>query len=198
MRYLGTCEQVIAWLSDYLDEDLDGESGIEVERHLRGCGTCQAFANSLRRRVKEGSARGQFPCAPRVPLAHQQGHCRICFQVYPMSGPAYHGRNAAKLRLQARCGPGVPILKYDLRYSKEATGISMVAVPMKSMGSDSASSSMERMSPSRPLMSVISSSSSGLYRSGPGRRPRAGRGAGQTDQSPGRCAAGRTRSRCIG
>jgi len=43
MRYLGTCEQVIAWLSDYLDEDLDGESGVEVEKHLRGCGSCQAF-----------------------------------------------------------------------------------------------------------------------------------------------------------
>jgi predicted anti-sigma-YlaC factor YlaD len=52
MRNLGTCERVMAQLSDYLDEDLDGESGVEVEKHLRGCGPCQAFADSLRRIIE--------------------------------------------------------------------------------------------------------------------------------------------------
>ena len=52
MRNLGTCERVMARLSDYLDEDLDEESGVEVEKHLRGCGTCQAFADSLRQIIE--------------------------------------------------------------------------------------------------------------------------------------------------
>ena len=42
----------MARLSDYLDEDLDGESAVEVEKHLRACGTCRAFADSLRRIIE--------------------------------------------------------------------------------------------------------------------------------------------------
>jgi predicted anti-sigma-YlaC factor YlaD len=52
MRYLGTCEQVMAWLSDYLDEGLDARTGVEVEKHLRACGTCLAYADSLHRIIE--------------------------------------------------------------------------------------------------------------------------------------------------
>jgi len=50
--YPGTCEQVMTRLSDYLDEDLDREAGVEVARHLGACGTCLAFADSLRRTIE--------------------------------------------------------------------------------------------------------------------------------------------------
>jgi predicted anti-sigma-YlaC factor YlaD len=50
--YLGTCAQVMARLSDYLDEDLDAKASVEVETHLRECGSCLAYADSLRRTIE--------------------------------------------------------------------------------------------------------------------------------------------------
>jgi anti-sigma factor RsiW len=48
----GACEQVVAWLSDYLDEEMDAAAALEVERHLRRCGACLAYADSLRRTIE--------------------------------------------------------------------------------------------------------------------------------------------------
>ena len=42
----------MARLSDYLDEDLDAATGVEVEKHLRACSTCLALADSLRRTIE--------------------------------------------------------------------------------------------------------------------------------------------------
>ena len=42
----------MARLSDYLDEDLDAETGVEVEKHLRACGICLAFAHTLRQTIE--------------------------------------------------------------------------------------------------------------------------------------------------
>lgn len=50
--YLGNCEQVMAQISDYLDGDLDAETAVEMERHLRQCGSCLAYADSLRRTIE--------------------------------------------------------------------------------------------------------------------------------------------------
>jgi anti-sigma factor RsiW len=52
MRHLSACEQVTAWLSDYLDEDLDTGTAAEVEKHLRVCVRCLALADSLRRTIE--------------------------------------------------------------------------------------------------------------------------------------------------
>jgi predicted anti-sigma-YlaC factor YlaD len=49
---LRICEQVLALLSDYLDDDLDTESAAKVERHLQECMPCLAFANGLRRTIE--------------------------------------------------------------------------------------------------------------------------------------------------
>jgi anti-sigma factor RsiW len=42
----------MAWLSDYLDEDLDAGTAAEVENHLRVCVRCLALADSLRRTIE--------------------------------------------------------------------------------------------------------------------------------------------------
>jgi len=42
-----TCEQVLAQISDYFDQELDRESRTEFERHVRTCAACRAFAASL-------------------------------------------------------------------------------------------------------------------------------------------------------
>ena len=74
--YLGTCEQVMARLSDYLDEDLDAETAAEVERHLRECGPCLAYADSLHRTIElcHGSEPGVKP-RPLTPSAKAE----LCF-----------------------------------------------------------------------------------------------------------------------
>ena len=50
--YPCNCEQMMARLSDYLDGDLDAETAAEVERHLRACSQCLAYADSLHRIVE--------------------------------------------------------------------------------------------------------------------------------------------------
>ncbi len=63
----------MARLSDYLDRDLDPKTGAEVERHLRECGPCLAFADSLRRIVElcRGYELGVKP-RPLTPSARAQ------------------------------------------------------------------------------------------------------------------------------
>ena len=60
-------------LSDYLDQGLDRETGVEVERHLRECGSCLAFADSLRRIIElcRGYEPGVNP-RPLTPWARAQ------------------------------------------------------------------------------------------------------------------------------
>ena len=44
----GTCEQVIALLSDYLDGGLLPGRTADLTRHLEGCAACARFLDSLR------------------------------------------------------------------------------------------------------------------------------------------------------
>ncbi len=64
--YQGTCERVMARLSDYLDEELDAGTAAEVERHLRQCGACLVYAESLRRTIE--LCRGYQPGVKPRPL----------------------------------------------------------------------------------------------------------------------------------
>jgi RNA polymerase sigma-70 factor (ECF subfamily) len=41
------CKEMLAELSDYLDEQLDDSLCQELEHHIEGCGPCQAFVVSL-------------------------------------------------------------------------------------------------------------------------------------------------------
>jgi len=47
-----TCERIIEALSDYFGGDLRQEDSVGVRNHLSGCGTCLAFADSLRRTIE--------------------------------------------------------------------------------------------------------------------------------------------------
>jgi predicted anti-sigma-YlaC factor YlaD len=57
----------MARLSGYLYEDLDAETAVEVEKHLRACGTCRAFADSMRRTIE--LCRGYKPGLNPRPLS---------------------------------------------------------------------------------------------------------------------------------
>jgi len=63
------CKAMLAELSDYLDEELDDSLCEELERHMNGCGPCQAFVASLEAIIKRcrNSARDCSPHkAPRL------------------------------------------------------------------------------------------------------------------------------------
>jgi len=47
------CKAVVAALSEYLDERLDGEPCGELEKHLRGCQMCQRLLAELQRTIEQ-------------------------------------------------------------------------------------------------------------------------------------------------
>jgi RNA polymerase sigma-70 factor (ECF subfamily) len=47
------CKAMFAELSDYLDEQLDDSLCEELERHMNGCGPCQAFVATLEATIEE-------------------------------------------------------------------------------------------------------------------------------------------------
>ena len=48
-----SCREMFAALSDYLDEWLDDSLCGELEKHMSGCGPCQAFVQDLKQTVRE-------------------------------------------------------------------------------------------------------------------------------------------------
>jgi len=47
------CKEMFAELSDYLDEQLDDSLCEELERHINGCGPCQAFVATLEATIEQ-------------------------------------------------------------------------------------------------------------------------------------------------
>src|SRR5579862_238628 len=47
------CKAMFAELSDYLDEQLDDSLCEELERHMNGCGPCQAFVATLEATIEQ-------------------------------------------------------------------------------------------------------------------------------------------------
>lgn len=47
------CKAMFAELSDYLDEQLDDSLCEELERHINGCGPCQAFVATLKATIEQ-------------------------------------------------------------------------------------------------------------------------------------------------
>lgn len=45
------CSGVHGAISDYLDDDLDAETGDEMEEHLLRCSSCRALVNTTQRTV---------------------------------------------------------------------------------------------------------------------------------------------------
>jgi RNA polymerase sigma-70 factor (ECF subfamily) len=58
------CKEMFAELSDYLDEELDDSLCEELERHMDGCGPCQAFVASLEATIDHCRKSGA-ECAPQ-------------------------------------------------------------------------------------------------------------------------------------
>lgn len=57
------CKAMFAELSDYLDEQLDDSLCEELERHMDGCGPCQAFVSTLEATIEQ-CRRSRADCLP--------------------------------------------------------------------------------------------------------------------------------------
>ncbi len=51
-KHFGSCKEIFAELSAYLDADLPPDACQEIDEHLSGCAPCVEFVNSLRRTVE--------------------------------------------------------------------------------------------------------------------------------------------------
>lgn len=66
------CKAMFAELSNYLDEQLDDSLCEELERHLEGCGPCQAFLASLEAAIQEcRKAPAECPTEARATTARK-------------------------------------------------------------------------------------------------------------------------------
>ncbi|HEV2456785.1 MAG TPA: zf-HC2 domain-containing protein [Ktedonobacterales bacterium] len=65
-----TCEELITYLSSYIDDELDQELSREAQEHLATCQNCQIVLNTTQRTILlgRGQARRTFPADRRSPL----------------------------------------------------------------------------------------------------------------------------------
>lgn len=54
-----TCEQLVAYLSDYIDHELDGDLAREAQEHLATCQNCRIVLRSTRGVIELGREFGQ-------------------------------------------------------------------------------------------------------------------------------------------
>jgi anti-sigma factor (TIGR02949 family) len=65
-EHAGSCKDVFAMLSEYLDRELNAETCQEIEAHLADCPPCIDFLNSLKRSI--GLCKDCKPAEPPPPL----------------------------------------------------------------------------------------------------------------------------------
>jgi len=66
-RPLITCRQLIHFIADYLEGELDEVSCGDFERHLERCRSCQAYLDSYRRTLSLTQFFADDPVAEDVP-----------------------------------------------------------------------------------------------------------------------------------
>jgi RNA polymerase sigma-70 factor (ECF subfamily) len=74
------CKAMFAELSDYLDEQLDDSLCEELERHMSGCGPCQAFVATLEATIEQcrnAAGDGPPPKAARLRKELMQKYQRV-------------------------------------------------------------------------------------------------------------------------
>lgn len=49
-----TCDELVSYLSDYIDQELDEDLTIAAQEHLATCQNCQAVLHTTRRMIQLG------------------------------------------------------------------------------------------------------------------------------------------------
>ncbi len=68
-----TCEELIAYLSSYIDDELDEDLTREARQHLASCANCHVVLNTTQRTILlgRGQARRAIPAERRSALFAQ-------------------------------------------------------------------------------------------------------------------------------
>jgi predicted anti-sigma-YlaC factor YlaD len=64
-----TCLEMVQFLSDYLDGELDTSMRAVIEKHNGECPPCLAFARTLARTVETVQSRPREPLSPELKMA---------------------------------------------------------------------------------------------------------------------------------
>ncbi|HLI06768.1 MAG TPA: zf-HC2 domain-containing protein [Ktedonobacteraceae bacterium] len=59
-----TCEELVSYLSDYLDQNLDEELAAAAQQHLATCQNCRVVVQTTRRVIQLGQAQYQIGLPP--------------------------------------------------------------------------------------------------------------------------------------
>jgi len=59
-----TCDELVSYLSDYLDQDLDEELTTAAQHHLATCQNCRVVLHTTRRVIQLGQAQYQVEIPP--------------------------------------------------------------------------------------------------------------------------------------
>jgi predicted anti-sigma-YlaC factor YlaD len=59
-----TCDELVSYLSDYLDQDLDEELTAAAQHHLATCQNCRVVLHTTRRVIQLGQAQYQVGIPP--------------------------------------------------------------------------------------------------------------------------------------
>lgn len=59
-----TCEELLSYLSDYLDQNLDEELTVGAQHHLATCQNCRVVVQTTRRVIQLGQAQYQISLPP--------------------------------------------------------------------------------------------------------------------------------------
>jgi predicted anti-sigma-YlaC factor YlaD len=59
-----TCDELVSYLSDYLDQDLDEELTTAAQHHLATCQNCRVVVQTTRRVIQLGQAQYQMEIPP--------------------------------------------------------------------------------------------------------------------------------------
>jgi anti-sigma factor (TIGR02949 family) len=69
-----SCRQLLAWLSEYVDSELEEKLCAEIDRHLMECENCRIVVNSLEKTIylyQTVSQRDSVPTEVRERLFHR-------------------------------------------------------------------------------------------------------------------------------
>ena len=61
-----SCKNVLAELSNYVDDELSQELRKQIEAHMRHCSTCRAIYDSTRKTLRIITESGSFELSPDV------------------------------------------------------------------------------------------------------------------------------------
>jgi anti-sigma factor RsiW len=87
-----TCDELVSYLSDYLDQELDEDLTAAAQQHLATCHNCRVVVHTTRRVIQLGQAQYQMDISPsrRERLLTR---LRLAFLARERSGDAGAGKS---------------------------------------------------------------------------------------------------------